>query len=408
MLSATALMLRQTRWWRHSKLCPSHLVDTDFESVVAEASSAGRLAADNRVFRPPNQYGAFGDACDRLRQTSGAHVAAFLGARRPWRTGERGSARQRLGCAAVGGHRQTPARGLGLGFLLLEATTESELSQRLVDDLGKTPEAAASGGAGKVDAIAMALQAAFIRKGGRVSGLSTIAEQVTSGVERLGRREELMAQLRRIDAVEKASSELVLQLKYLTETVGVARAAGFVPPLPDAAAARGAVDRLRGQLANGDVDREFAQGVIDSIGSLIREAKESLTTAWRTYVGDRIPSPEGLLVLADAFSAVEGASAFATQPSNSDSRCARFPPTGTFSGCHRKVNELAAEMPHLLQQLVGAEPDVRAFAEQLARGGAGIDALTPSVLKWMEDAGFVGSFKVVAGRPAEDVSRVEH
>lgn len=233
-----------------------------------------------------------------------------------------------------------------------------------------------------------------------MSGLGAVVEQVTSGVERLGRRDELTAQLRRIDAVDKASAQLVRQLQELTETVAVARVAGFAPALPDAKEARDVVDKLRGQLAEGDVDREFAQGVIDSVGSLIRGARESLTAAWRTYVGERIPSPDGLLVLADAFSAIEGASAYATRLRTAVRSVHTFLQQAPSADAIAKVNELAGEIPRLLQQLVGAEPDVRAFAEQLARGGAAIDALTPSVLKWMKDAGFAGSFKVVAGRPA--------
>lgn len=233
-----------------------------------------------------------------------------------------------------------------------------------------------------------------------MTGLGVIVEQVTSGVERLGRREELTAQLRRIDAVDQASAQLVQQLQELTETVAVARLAGFPPPLPDAQAARGAVDTLRGQLAEGDVDREFAQGVIDAIRSLIRGARESLTSAWRTYVEDRIPSPDGLLVLAEAFSAIEGASADAQRLRTAIQSVHTFLQQAPSADAIAEVNELTVEIPRLLQRLVGAEPDVRAFAEQLARGGAAIDRLTPSVIKWMKDSGFSGSFKVVAGRPA--------
>jgi hypothetical protein len=233
-----------------------------------------------------------------------------------------------------------------------------------------------------------------------MSGLGAMVEQVKSGVERLGRRDELTAQLRRIDAVDRASAQLAQELQQLTATMAVARAAGFAPQLPDARGASVGVDTLRGQLGNGDVDREFAQGVIDLVRSLIREANESLTIAWRAYVEDRIPSPEGLLVLAEAFNTVEGASDYARRLRTAILSVNASLQQAPSADAIAKVNELAAEIPRLLQQLVGAEPDVRAFAEQLARGGAAMDALTPSVLKWMKDSGFASSFKVVAGRPA--------
>jgi hypothetical protein len=233
-----------------------------------------------------------------------------------------------------------------------------------------------------------------------VSDLGFLVQQVTSGVERLGRRDELTAQLRRIDAVDKACDQLVRQLAELTETEGVARGAGFAPPLPEWRDVATSVHGLRRQLAEDDVDREFAQGVIDSIGGLIRAARDSISSAWREYVVARIPSPEGFLVLADTFSAVEGASAYAARLRTSIRSASDLLQRSPTAAAVVKVNELAAEIPQLLQQLVGAEPQVRAFAEQLGRGGAGIEALTPSVLRWMKDSGFLGSFKVVPGRPA--------
>lgn len=142
-----------------------HLVGREFELVVRAAASAGRLAADNKVFRPPNQYGAFRDACDRLTQTSGADVATFLGAR-PALASEASEARvasvleaQRWAATA-----RRVREDLDLVSSCLEAT-ESELSQRLVEDLGVTPEAAAGAALAKVDVIAEALQAAFEPEG---------------------------------------------------------------------------------------------------------------------------------------------------------------------------------------------------------------------------------------------------
>lgn len=233
-----------------------------------------------------------------------------------------------------------------------------------------------------------------------MTGISGLVEQVTSGVERLGRRDELTAQLRRIEAIDKAADLLLRQLEDLTKTLAVARSAGFAPPSPDAGTAAAEVDALRSQLASGDVDREFAQKVIDSVGSLIRVAKESLSAAWRAYVAERVPSQEGLLVLADAFSAVEGASNHATRLRTATRAVQTFLQQAPSVEAVQKLDELAQEIPQLLQQLVGAEPEVRAFADQLARGGAAIEALTPSVLNWMKETGFVGSFRVVPGRPA--------
>lgn len=137
------------------------LADSPFETLVEAATSAGRLAADNKVFRPPNQYGAFRDACDRLGQISGTEVAAFLETRRPLADPTDGTLLAKvLDAQRWVSNARRVKEDLHLVSSCLEATA-TELSQRLVEELGVTPEAAASEARAKVEGIATALLAAF-------------------------------------------------------------------------------------------------------------------------------------------------------------------------------------------------------------------------------------------------------
>jgi hypothetical protein len=236
-------------------------------------------------------------------------------------------------------------------------------------------------------------------------GLVSIAARVRSGVEGLGRRDDVTAQLRRIDAVDRAADSLRRDVDDLKEMLAVTRAAEFAPAMPDPAEVTVAVDSLRDQLERGDVDREFAQEVINSVERLVRVASESLVVAWHGHVADRIPSQEGLLILADAFSDVEGAGTYATRLRAAARSVQSFLQRAPTDDAVSELDRLASEIPQLLQQLVGDQPDVQAFAEQLARGGAAIEALTPPVLQWMQEKGFAGSFKIVPGRPGHDSTR---
>jgi hypothetical protein len=142
-----------------------HLVEADFDLIVRAVASAGRFAADNNVFRPANQYGAFRDACDRLAQDSGSDVAAFLGARPAFASGRRD---KRLADVLDAQRWAANARRVRDDLDLVAScldTTQSELTQRLIEDLGVTPQAAASAARTKVDAIAAALQAVFEQEG---------------------------------------------------------------------------------------------------------------------------------------------------------------------------------------------------------------------------------------------------
>jgi hypothetical protein len=234
-----------------------------------------------------------------------------------------------------------------------------------------------------------------------VNGLGSAVGRVTSGVDRLGRRAELTAQLRRIDMVDKAADPLLDQLSDLAKVLAVARSAGFAPPMPDSATTAAAVEALCEQLAGSDVDGEFAQEVIDSIETLVRVANESLSAAWHAYVVERVPSQEGLVVLAQVFSEVEGAGTDAMHLRASTQLVQSYLQQVPSADAISKLDSLAHEIPQLLQRLVGEQSEVREFADQLARGGAAIESLTPSVLKWMKERGFETSFKVVPGSPAE-------
>jgi hypothetical protein len=232
--------------------------------------------------------------------------------------------------------------------------------------------------------------------------LSPLAASVTSGIERLGQRNELRDQLRSMDAVGKTIDGLLLQLHVLGEVVAAARQAGFAPTMPDVAEATAALRKLAAQLAAVDVDREFAQKVIDKVRAALATADEALTAAWREYVSSRVPGREGLIDLAQAFRDVEGASNDARDLEAAAASVQTLLQRRPSVEAVRRLGELANAIPALLQRLVGAEETVGVFADQLARGGASIEALTPAVLGWMQDKGFMTSFKIVPGRPAAD------
>jgi hypothetical protein len=229
--------------------------------------------------------------------------------------------------------------------------------------------------------------------------LGQLATEVTSGVNRLGRRDSLREQLRSLDAVDKATDGLLEQLHDVNEIVVAARQAGFAPTMPDTTDAFAGLGRLAAQLAAVNVDREFAQKVIDTVSAVLRTAYDSLSTAWREYVTSQVPAQAGLIDLAQTFRDVEGATSYARDLHAAAASVQALLKHRPSAEAVRKLDDLAREIPALLQKLVGEEEAVSVFAAQLARGGASIEALTPPVLVWMQDKGFMTSFKIVPGRP---------
>jgi hypothetical protein len=147
-----------------------HLLEGNFDTLVDTARSAGQLAADNNVFRPPHQYGAFRDACDRLHKRSHAEVWTFVMALPKFaKRGNGALVRGVLEAQRWASEARSVRDDLDLVSSCLAATAE-ELTDRLVGDLGVTPEGAASRARAKVESISVSLRTLFITRessGGR-------------------------------------------------------------------------------------------------------------------------------------------------------------------------------------------------------------------------------------------------
>jgi hypothetical protein len=232
------------------------------------------------------------------------------------------------------------------------------------------------------------------------TALSELAQQVTSGIERLGRRDELRTQLRSLDAVREAIDRLLKRLNALAGDLSPARQAGFAPLMPDVTGTARSLGKLAAQLQAGEVDREYAQQVIDAVDGLLRTVQSSLDDAWRGYVISRVPMHEGLAELADTFRTIRGARGKAQELQNAARSVVLLLERQPSADAIEKLQQLAQQIPALLRELVGDDPAVRKFADQLARGGASIEALTPPVLSWMQDKEFINSFRIIPGRPA--------
>jgi hypothetical protein len=116
----------------------------DFRELVGAIASAGQLAGDHNVFRPLHQYRAFRDACDRLAAASPEDVARVFGAIPLLLDVDSGSNSTEV----MRAQRWAPGlrsmrQDLDLIRSCLQATVD-ELSDRLVEGLSSTPEAAAA------------------------------------------------------------------------------------------------------------------------------------------------------------------------------------------------------------------------------------------------------------------------
>jgi hypothetical protein len=136
-----------------------HLADSDYEELVGAVASAGLRAADVAVFRPRHEFAAFRSACDRLQRTSRQDLSRWL-ERLP--TLKAGGAVSSLTEVMDAQRWASQARSVKADLEFVRScldTTHAELSDRLVQDVGVTPEAVAAEISAQVGDIAAMLGA---------------------------------------------------------------------------------------------------------------------------------------------------------------------------------------------------------------------------------------------------------
>jgi hypothetical protein len=233
------------------------------------------------------------------------------------------------------------------------------------------------------------------------TSLLTVAKGIEAGLERLSQKDQLIAQVQSLTGVDRRLGTLLDELDSTASWAASARGAGFVPAPTEVTGTLSNLADLANEAQEGRVDPNQAQGVLDEVRSIAVRVENEIKLAWREHVATRVPSQDGLLVLADAFSHVKGAGQEAARLRSAVTMVQTLLTRAPTEEAVAELDRRAVEIPELLQRLVGDDPDVRAFADQLARGGASIEALTPPILTWMRDKGFADSFKVVPGEPAD-------
>lgn len=229
---------------------------------------------------------------------------------------------------------------------------------------------------------------------------SNLVSELTAGLDALGNQQRTLNRLRLLSQMDELVGELVSQVASWSALVAVGRGAGFGAPDADAAvqAALAAAESVQIK-AEGDEDRERGRRAVAALTRALRDSVVSITAAWRDHVANASPGARGLEALAKAFAEVPAAAVHARELQDVLTALNAMPMQLPTAVSAERLRDLSARVPELLALLVGDDPEVRAFADSLARGGAAIHQITPGVVAWMKNAGFTGSFKVVAGQP---------
>ncbi len=114
------------------------LAGVDLAEALPRIKSAGKMAADNGVFRPQNLYASFASACDRLAPVTANELHTWTCERQQFRDGADALV------AAVSAQRWAGRVGAAAHDLSVVAQclqkTKDEVDARLVHEIGETPQ----------------------------------------------------------------------------------------------------------------------------------------------------------------------------------------------------------------------------------------------------------------------------
>ncbi|SRR5258708_5592341 len=229
--------------------------------------------------------------------------------------------------------------------------------------------------------------------------LLEVAEGITTGVQRTAQRELItgrVTQLRRIESTLDQVMPLVIEAVSL---VGAAAVSGLSIKTDGLASVRDRITAATRRADQGDVDVPTLEQLLLDVRTEVESVKSTATISWHELVDRRIPQRQGLTRLADTYLQLDPGNGLAKELRHAVGAAEQLTNMRPSSEALQRLEQLATRIPQLLRDLVGEDPDVRAFAERVARGGAGLDSLTPEVVSWIALKGFERSFKIVPGEP---------
>jgi len=137
-----------------------------------------------------------------------------------------------------------------------------------------------------------------------------------------------------------------------------------------------------------------AQDELDTVNAILRSFVQM---AWKEIIGSTVKNRSGLIDLVSSFSGLSGADDTATKISKQLDEISNIESHGLSPRNLARLKAISSGIEELLKKLFGDDESVQNFANSIAKGGARIDQLTPEVLAWLSEKGFIDSFKIVPG-----------
>jgi hypothetical protein len=229
--------------------------------------------------------------------------------------------------------------------------------------------------------------------------LLELAGEITTGVQRIAQREQIVRRIIELKRVDAKLDELKPVLDEVVSLVVAAQGGGLTISVDGLNSLRSRLNNAALYNGNSAVDVPALEDLVTDVRTEAALAKGAVTALWQELVDRRIPQRQGLRLLADAYLQLDPRNALAMelrQAVEDADQLVRKPPS---SEALLRLDQLGQQIPQLSRDLVGDILTVRSFIERAARGGASLETLTPEVEHWIGMKGFERFFKITIGEP---------
>lgn len=233
------------------------------------------------------------------------------------------------------------------------------------------------------------------------TNLVDLAERVTNAVQQGAQKERVAEQVTQLKRIEDSVSQLLSVVAATGKLVDAAVGAGVDVPVAGLRALAPGLAEVAAKAANREVDGSAVDRLVIDVRNQLTSIQGAIAVSWRELVDRKVPQREGLMRLAETFRQLDASSRLASELRTALAAARNLAVSPPSLTALNTLEAIAERVPQLLRELVGDNPDVRTFAEELARGGASVDSLTPEVMAWIRSKGFERSFKVIPGEPVE-------
>lgn len=236
--------------------------------------------------------------------------------------------------------------------------------------------------------------------------INDVLHRVDRAIENHIRADQTTRTVKYLTDLEKQIAPYIDDLDGIVASFGVLNRVGKPAKRPQTRVLSVACRQASGLVRQDKTGPRDLPRTLRQINDVVNAATATARDAWREFIDEETPGLDSLSNLAEMLSQIQADrnQAATLRKGVVDLRflSRRLPDKSAPGQAAAAAVAIRTALAALLGTGDADNEEVRTFLEGVAHGGAHVRTLTPAVRDWMRRSKIEDSFKIVAGRPAND------